>query len=517
MNKKLLLTCMIFAAITAHCQTSIPGGNVSGTWNLAGSPYLIQGSIMVPNGSTLTIEPGVTVNFQGHYKFLVLGQLLAQGTNTDKIFFTATNTSTGWYGIRFDNTSSTNDTSRFSFCDIKWGKANGTGLDAAGGAFMLNNFSKIIITHCSIANIYGCGIYCFNSSPYILNNSISTCDGGGIVFDNNSNPQIWYNDISYNIGRGIKCNGGNTSVKIQNNNISYNTETGISYSYSNITISNNIISHNNTANNSSPGGIWGSVGAVIISNNIISYNTSSSSGYSGGIFCYPCNAVISKNIISNNNSVNGTGGGICFVGDTISTVSNNIIINNVSYKGGGIYCMNSSPKFINNTIANNSAYMGGGIHCMNSSSPIINNCIFYDNTASGDGDQVFLSDEPSDPEFIYNDLQGGISAFGLNGNFYTGNNNNNIDNNPLFVSSSGGSGVSYDGISANWSLQSTSPCINAGNPTGPYPATDIAGNPRIQSSAIDMGAYEFQGPTSITDNDLNDQILIYPNPLIILQ
>ena len=52
-------------SFNSNAQTSIPGGNVSGFWALAGSPYYIQGSIVIPNDSTLTIEPGVTVNFQG--------------------------------------------------------------------------------------------------------------------------------------------------------------------------------------------------------------------------------------------------------------------------------------------------------------------------------------------------------------------------------------------------------------------------------------------------------------------
>ena len=32
------------------------------TWNTAGSPYTIDGSLTVPNGLTLTVEPGVVVH-----------------------------------------------------------------------------------------------------------------------------------------------------------------------------------------------------------------------------------------------------------------------------------------------------------------------------------------------------------------------------------------------------------------------------------------------------------------------
>ena len=95
MKKKLLFIILVGTALNSNSQTSIPGGNVYGTWTLAGSPYLVQASIMIPNDSTLIIEPGVTVNFQGTYKLLIMGQLLSMGTATDTITFTAPDTTNG--------------------------------------------------------------------------------------------------------------------------------------------------------------------------------------------------------------------------------------------------------------------------------------------------------------------------------------------------------------------------------------------------------------------------------------
>jgi len=116
-------------SLNSNAQTNIPGGNVSGTWTVAGSPYLIQASIMIPNDSTLTIEPGVTVNFQGTYKMYVQGRVIAIGTATDTIIFTATDTTNGWRGIRFDNTPATNDSSKFFYCKLQYGKATGVSPD----------------------------------------------------------------------------------------------------------------------------------------------------------------------------------------------------------------------------------------------------------------------------------------------------------------------------------------------------------------------------------------------------
>lgn len=92
-----------------------------------------------------------------------------------------------------------------------------------------------------------------------------------------------------------------------------------------------------------------------------------------------------------------------------------------------------------------------------------------------------------------------------------------------------------------YALQEESPCIDAGTPlftigldtpyiqeeggnyylytyegdTIPLPSVDLAGNPRIVGSTIDMGAYEYQGNVEIAEypskNSLNN-LMVYPNP-----
>lgn len=69
-------------------QTIIPGGNVSGTWTTAGSPYHVTGNITVPSGQTLSIDPGVIVKFDSALGMTVNGILLANGNETDSILFT---------------------------------------------------------------------------------------------------------------------------------------------------------------------------------------------------------------------------------------------------------------------------------------------------------------------------------------------------------------------------------------------------------------------------------------------
>jgi len=416
-----------FGTLNCKAQTLVPAGAVSGTWTLAGSPYNVQGSISIPNGTTLTIQPGVTINFQGHYKLNVQGRLLAIGTATDTIIFTATNTTDGWGGIRFDHTSATNDTSKFFYSKLQYGKANGTYPFNQGGAFYFATSSKAIISNSLITN---------NSTIY----------EGGAIYCESSNPTINMNTISNNTGSqyggGVFCYNSNS----------------------------------------------------IITNNVIAFNTASSMG--GGVFCsgdFSNSPNISNNIISNNTASNSGGGIYSGSGGGVPIISNNIISNNFAGDGGGIYFEYSSCPVSNNTISNNNATNGGAVYCW-SSTPTFTNCLLWSNTASNSGNQVFLM-QASNPNFYYNDVQGGLAAFEIIGNTYIGSYLNNMDSDPLFVSPSGGSGAGFNGVAANWQLQLGSLCIDTGDPATNTSSLDIIGNPRINNCRIDMGAYENQSGT----------------------
>ena len=563
---RIVFTVFLFNYFNVFSQTNIPSGNVSGLWTITGSPYQIQGSIMIPNDSTLTIEPGVTINFQGAYKLYVQGRIIAIGNAIDTILFTAANITNGWKGIRFDNTPTTNDTSKFYYCKIQYGKAT-ISPDNIGGAFYFNNFSKAIISNCTITNCFannnGAGIYGTSSSPIITNNVISYNTtpgyGGAGLFFNNSQPLISMNKFFNNeatdaFGRGgalscYSCTGaiidsntftGNVafrggsifcssgSATITNNSYTNNIApigAGICLEFSNPTIyqnyfSNNsgnviycegtnpTISNNDISNNNGIGiicSINNSGNIPTITNNNIHNN------YGGGISCHISSPIISYNFITNNTALKG-GAIKCTDNTTPLNISNNVISNNTADSlGGAVYCSNSSPSFSNNTITNNLAIKGGAIYCTLSSDPNITNTIIWGNTATTSGNQVYLEDEASDPNFNYCNVQGGTSVFGLNGIFFTGAYSNNVNTDPLFVLPSGGSGIGFNGVTADWSLQIGSPCINAGNPSGTYSSADIVGNPRVIDGTIDIGAYEFQGGTSI-EVISQDLFSVFPNP-----
>ncbi|HUU16419.1 MAG TPA: C10 family peptidase [Sedimentisphaerales bacterium] len=198
--------------------TIVPGDEVSGTWKKEKNPYTITGDISIPRGRTLTIEPGVVVNFAGHFGLTVgyRATLRAQGTETEHILFTAMDTEEGWFGIRFVNSGADDE---LQHCTIEYAKKPynaGSGyLDLLGGGILCCSSweaepsygvpSNPTIDHCLIANNHafsGGGIMCMDESEaQITNNTIvdnlAFIDGGAIYVEAAS-PTITNNVIAHN-------------------------------------------------------------------------------------------------------------------------------------------------------------------------------------------------------------------------------------------------------------------------------------------------------------------------------
>ncbi len=77
------------------------------TWTKAESPYILTDRTTIPNGSSLTIEPGVVVQGQTETELKVFGTLKAVGTVTETITFTSESDSgpDQWSGLVIDGGS----------------------------------------------------------------------------------------------------------------------------------------------------------------------------------------------------------------------------------------------------------------------------------------------------------------------------------------------------------------------------------------------------------------------------
>ncbi len=220
--------------------TRVYEGNVSGTWMASCSPYIIEGDLTVPNGETLTIEPGVWVKFMDRYPINVQGSVVAEGdnTNTGGIVFTAVNPDKGWGGFDIVESVATESIS-FDNCIFEYGSAYGENLLNAGGAIAIANFDNVTIDNCifrynkaifQMGGYYPCAgaIGLYNSSPVIRNsvffNNYTTYIGGAIMCLTGSNPDIsrclFHNNTADEDGGAIEI--WNSNPTLINNTFSLN-------------------------------------------------------------------------------------------------------------------------------------------------------------------------------------------------------------------------------------------------------------------------------------------------------
>ena len=310
LHKNILIAVSVFSLLStnAFASTNVPAGNVSGTWDLASSPYLINGNITVSAGETLIIEPGVVVEFQNWYKLSVNGVLQAIGTSSQQIVFTSTPAGPGepaWPGIDFIDATGT---SQLEYCVIENGQSRAAAPNDRGGAIYISNSSPQI-KYCTLRNNtaskYGGAIYCDNGNPLIegctiTNNSAgfaSSAAGGAIYCTNNSQPNIKGNIISHN---QVSASGGFSAA------------------------------------NALGGGIYLHQSDAVIEKNIISFNSADAQGNvptharGGAIYTYYSNPKLTGNTVYGNTtlvySTPGEGGGLYIYGGNVS-MANNIFWN----------------------------------------------------------------------------------------------------------------------------------------------------------------------------------------------
>ena len=373
MYKKFLFSLFSITFLTLSALgATIPGGAVSGTWDVANSPYYIEGNITIQSDDTLTIEPGVEVEFQGDYGLTVTGLLEAVGTETDSIKFFPVSVSTGWAGIQFDDAP---NSSHLIYCSLRNAGERVDEFSGTGGIVCSN--SNPVIERC---NIYD-------------NTSGSDLFGGGITISNTSSPEITHCTFTGN----LSPTGG-----------------GIAIFISNATITNCFFTDNC--------GVWG--GGVYLYNSqaILTdceINNAAVGGQWGGGIYGENSMIVLTNCIISNNFVFGDGGGICFRNVSATLTGCSLYNNTTESYGGAIACMNngSSVVLFYCTFWNNTSIeplCGGGaisLEMDRNNMMTIDHCTFYGNESiSGFGEAIFLGGRADiqNSIFVENGLTGNI-------------------------------------------------------------------------------------------------------------
>jgi hypothetical protein len=142
-----ILTFLISLQLTAS-QTIVYGGPVEGFWSVDNSPYFIKGAIFVDDHKTLEIEAGVIVIFETNEPMIINGGLIAVGTKTDSIRFTADFHERGWGGLRFEPGLPGSETSILSYCKFEYAIAGGEWPYHSGGAIGVRYVNDLSINNC---------------------------------------------------------------------------------------------------------------------------------------------------------------------------------------------------------------------------------------------------------------------------------------------------------------------------------------------------------------------------------
>ncbi|HVK65357.1 MAG TPA: right-handed parallel beta-helix repeat-containing protein, partial [Polyangium sp.] len=233
----------------AQAATPVTGGNIiNQTWTLAGSPYIVQGDIVVPATTKLTIQAGVEVQFAttdglmtgkdtSEVEMTIRGTLEVQGTAASPVNFRSTSSGAGqWYGVVVDASTAVLTTTELVVQHAQYGfhvvdvaptlsgftahtntygvYYTGTGGGAITDAVIRNNSSRgvyvsssgagsvsLALTNATLNQNGSYGLYTYTSSPTLtvtVTNSIVTNTSYGIYREVGGGPSsvtVTYSDV----------------------------------------------------------------------------------------------------------------------------------------------------------------------------------------------------------------------------------------------------------------------------------------------------------------------------------
>jgi len=222
----------LMTAPTATATTYVRGLiTTDTTWGFSDTMYVATYHVTVRSPATLTILPGTTVKFDSGVHLYIEGSLVADGTATSAIIFTANNTGSPipWGGIQF-NASSSGSISWSTFdrvdravtATVSSPSISSNTVLQAGVGFVLVRSTAFVSSNV-IKRASSVGIYANASDARIVGNAINGT-GLGIQVEQPSAPTISGNTITNVSGVfavGILVNAGATAA------IDGNTITGV--------------------------------------------------------------------------------------------------------------------------------------------------------------------------------------------------------------------------------------------------------------------------------------------------
>ena len=323
--KKLITLFLLFLVGNLISQTNVSGGIYQNTtWTLSGSPYIVTGSIVVFPGKTLTIEPGCVVRFNSDYTFNtgnficleIRGTLIALGTDANKIKFTSSDTTDGffnWQGISIKGSQGGNcQLDRFELHNAWFGIYNdisepGITYNFENCRFKNNNYAIQLNSDLNFTN----SIFEKNGVAKAAQISYGSLTATNCQFTENFCSMTWSNSINLNdcVFTGNSNNIIGCAGSIQNCSF-FNNDFAITES-SNLQISDCLFDGNGVALDES--------GSSIISNSVFTNN----------IFAVR----LGENSFLTNNEIteNGTGVQVSALNPSSAQIVDNLLCSNLNY------------------------------------------------------------------------------------------------------------------------------------------------------------------------------------------
>jgi hypothetical protein len=438
MNQRIYLLILFFSYCSiAFSQTNVSGFiNANTTWDLAGSPYIVTGNILVSHGFTLTIDPGVVVKFDTAKTIQIEGQLIAIGNAANRIKLIAnqpSSTNGYWGSMQFSDASVDavyNSNGYYSGCTLQFCDILNGGAGNYGAIYVIN--SHPYFSNCTIAYSGKDGIQCTGGSVIVDSCTIKNCNGMGLRINSpvtlNCNWKIQNNTFEFNNGGGMNlfqsnCQSGNLLLTVSNNSFKGNSQTG------GLTLINGIFN---------------------VSHNTFEDNTANAMNQMGtGLSIEEANFIIECNLFKNNNAYYRSAAAFAEARPIQTTlITKNIIRNNIF-----------EDNFNNSNHVENSALHVGADH--NTQIYIENN--YFRNNSEPGGSLCYL---------IGNTYNNQATRFNVRNNEFQ----NNLCQSDVFVTSNGlGSGPNMAYISLN----------NFVNPTSQYAINNnlITGSPNLSADS----------------------------------
>lgn len=373
----LILTVVLLASAEAETRVS---GNIGGHWARNGNPYIATGDLILPADSSLEVDAGVDIRFEGNFAFFVYGELIAIGEEGDSIRFNIAQGVEAWGGLRLLNTERT----RLDYCVITYGRAlhGEAELDtvSAGGNVFISG-GDVIIDHSRIsrgrARTNGGGLAIWRAASIVRNTIISenqsNSQGGGVSIIAGANPVFTNCSLT---GNTCSAGGGGVSIFLESDPL-----------FDKCTIQENSCTNADVGNG---GGIFAAeASSPRFSQCDVLENTASAGGgaYVRGVgsdanfeWCYFWG--------NSTNLGSRVGGGMYVRGEAAVSLLYTRFVENNSNQGGGLYVKQFPRLTVDHClfVRNAATRAGGAVAASNDlgETPVtLNNCTFIDNRNIG--------------------------------------------------------------------------------------------------------------------------------------